>query len=212
MALSLQIKNLSKSFEDQVIFQNLNFNFDLGQLYSLTGPSGKGKTTFLNCLAGLDKDYGGEIFLNEKLLDHKSRSRLFLPNLGFMFQDLALWPHKTIHENLILRSKILGNDHKKIFYLADHYLERFNLQAFKKHYPNQISGGQKQRIAFIRSVIHEPKILLLDEPSSSLDKENKQIMADILNQSESKQRIALVVSHDQEFLSMLGQGLIGFCW
>jgi len=199
----LTIRNFSKKYGNHEVFKNLNLNFKKDQIYTLTGPSGKGKTTFLNCLAGIETEFEGEILLDEHSLTPKLRSKFFYPHLGFMFQDLALWPHKTIMQNLILASNIRHLDSEITKASAKSFLEKFELSAFVNHYPEQISGGQKQRIAFIRSIIHSPQLLLLDEPSSSLDLANKQIMAQIIAHGLKKSSIIIVVSHDHEFLEML---------
>ncbi len=202
----IKIKQLSKQYRDKHILNNFSLDISAGEFFVLLGPSGCGKTTLLRLIAGLEKPQQGEIYLADKLVS--SFQRLVAPhlrNLSLVFQDLALWPHMKAWENIafgLSAKKMSKAEHKekignvlKMVHLAQH------LQA----YPHQLSGGEKQRLALARALVLEPKILLLDEPLSSLDPLLKNKMIDLIKQIYHRLNITIIyVTHNPREAQELG--------
>ena len=190
----LELKNISKSYISKVgnfqVIKKLNLSVDHNQNIFLFGPSGCGKSTLLNLISGLDNSDSGEIFFNGKLV--KNHFDLLKDDIGIIFQDHYLISELNIFDNIKLKS----NDSRKI----EKILSYFNLSQFKFKYPNQLSNGQKQRVCVARSLVNSPKLLIADEPTSYLDKENANLVIDlILNSSKKFNLSTIIASHDISF-------------
>ncbi|NLN87814.1 MAG: ATP-binding cassette domain-containing protein [Syntrophomonadaceae bacterium] len=186
---------------------NLELNID-NQIIVLWGPSGCGKTTTLNVLAGLLNPDQGRITLNERVL-FSSSGRLNIPtrhrHIGYLFQDYALFPHKTVLQNV--RYGIRGNSSGHSIYHQDpkQLLKSFGIQHLVDRYPGQLSGGEKQRVALARALVVNPQLLLLDEPFSALDYDNKVSLRSEVKRIHEEWPIPFVmVTHDQEDAAYLG--------
>ena len=193
--------NIKKSFGDNVIFENLNFSVEKGEIVTVVGSSGKGKSTLLRCLVGLEKiDYGTISIDGKKLVEDgvyaglKEQSEI-LSEVGIVFQNYNLFPNLTVRGNL----EIVKNDGKKI----DGLLRRFGLFDRADAYPSKISGGQKQRLAIIRAMMLDPKIIFFDEPTSALDKENRGEIVKLVNELNSERYTIVIVTHDRQFVDCL---------
>ena len=159
----LEVKNLVKGYTNSTrVINNLSFSVERGQLISFVGESGSGKSTFLKCLAGLEKINSGHISLNGNMINGngvfvKPQKR----KIGYVFQDYPLFPHLNIKENILfnLDQKYIKN-FTKIINLT-------NLEKLLERYPHEISGGEQQRACIARSILREPDLLLLDEPFSN---------------------------------------------
>ncbi|MEQ8202115.1 MAG: ATP-binding cassette domain-containing protein, partial [Syntrophomonadaceae bacterium] len=190
-----------------------HFDLDLqlhirNQIAVLWGPSGCGKTTILNILAGLLSPDKGTIKLNEKAL-FSSREHINVParyrRIGYLFQDYALFPHKTVLQNIRYGIRSHGTDPQKFCQDPNRLLNSFGIEHLVERYPSQLSGGEKQRVALARALIINPSLLLLDEPFSALDYENKIRLRQELKQIHSDWQIPFVmVTHDQEDAVYLG--------
>ena len=190
----LELKNISKSYLSKVgnfqVIKKLNLSVDHNQNIFLFGPSGCGKSTLLNLISGLDSSDSGEIYFDGKLV--KNHFDLLKDDIGIIFQDHYLISELNIFDNIKLKS----NDTKKI----EKILSYFNLSQFKFKYPNQLSNGQKQRVCVARSLVNSPKLLIADEPTSYLDKENANLVIDlILNSSKKFNLSTIIASHDISF-------------
>ena len=156
----------------------------------LFGPSGCGKSTLLNLITGLDNSDKGEIYFNGNLI--KNHFELLKDDIGIIFQDHYLISELNIFDNIRLKS----NDATKI----ENILDYFEMTDFKLKYPNQLSNGQKQRVCVARSLVNNPKLLIADEPTSYLDKENAKLVIDlILNSSRKFNLSTIIASHDISF-------------
>ena len=193
--------NIKKSFGDNVIFENLNFSVEKGEIVTVVGSSGKGKSTLLRCLVGLEEiDYGTISIDGKKLVEDgvyvglKEQSEI-LSEVGIVFQNYNLFPNLTVRGNL----EIVKNDEKKI----DELLRRFGLFDRADAYPSKISGGQKQRLAIIRAMMLDPKIIFFDEPTSALDKENRGEIVKLVNELNSELYTIVIVTHDRQFVDCL---------
>lgn len=160
------IKNISKSYGDKDVLKNINLEIDDSEIISVVGISGSGKSTLLKILCGIIEDFTGDIFYgNENITGTSIKDRKFI----MMFQDFELFNHMTVFDNVAFGLKMQKVDKNEIKSEVMKYLKLVDLVEHKDKYPEEISGGQKQRVALIRSLIVKPRMLLLDEPFSSLD-------------------------------------------
>jgi ABC-type lipoprotein export system ATPase subunit len=190
----LELKNISKSYISKVgsfqVIDKLNLSVEHNQNIFLFGPSGCGKSTLLNLITGLDNSDKGEIYFNGNLI--KNHFELLKDDIGIIFQDHYLISELNIFDNIKLKS----NDATKI----ENILDYFEMTDFKLKYPNQLSNGQKQRVCVARSLVNNPKLLIADEPTSYLDKENAKLVIDlILNSSKKFNLSTIIASHDISF-------------
>ena len=190
----LVLKNISKSYLSKVgnfkVINKLNLSVDHNQNIFLFGPSGCGKSTLLNLISGLDNTDSGAIYFDGKLV--KNHFELLKNDIGIIFQDHYLISELNIFDNIKLKS----DDTRKI----EKILSYFNLSQFKFKYPNQLSNGQKQRVCVARSLVNSPKLLIADEPTSYLDKENAKLVIDIILNSSKKFNLSTIIaSHDISF-------------
>jgi len=196
MSSFLSIQNLSKSYGHQVAIKNLSLEIAENEFFALLGPSGCGKTTLLRALAGLESVDSGQIKLaNQDLLPLPANKR----PVNLMFQSYALFSHLSVYENVAygLRRERLPKD--EIAQRTDQVLKTVALLAQKDRSPSQLSGGQKQRVALARAIVKRPKILLLDEPLSALDKKVRAEMQLELKRLQAEAGITFIlVTHDQE--------------
>ena len=190
----LELKNISKSYISRVgsfqVIDKLNLSVEHNQNIFLFGPSGCGKSTLLNLITGLDNSDKGEIYFNGNLI--KNHFELLKDDIGIIFQDHYLISELNIFDNIKLKS----SDATKI----ENILDYFEMTDFKLKYPNQLSNGQKQRVCVARSLVNNPKLLIADEPTSYLDKENAKLVIDlILNSSKKFNLSTIIASHDISF-------------
>lgn len=197
----VQVENVFKSFGDVNAVNGVSLEIEEGQFYSLLGPSGCGKTTLLRLIAGFEKPTSGQVFIDNTSMDGIE------PNLrptNMVFQNYAIFPHLNVEENVAygLRNK-RGNKSDKNK-LVDEALELVGLSGLNKRSANALSGGQKQRVALARALILKPKVLLLDEPLSALDKKLREQMQSELRHLQRAVGITFIlVTHDQyEALTM----------
>lgn len=196
----LLIKNLSKSFGSTHVLSEINLSIPLGAFTSILGPSGSGKTTLLMVLAGIEKATKGRIiFGNEDITD------IALPNrkAGIVFQHYALFPNLTVRDNILYGVSSKVDQRIKEEKLA-HLLSLTHLEELQNRYPHELSGGQKQRVAIARALAINPRFLLLDEPLSALDAQNRLTIGRELREIQQKAGITTVmVTHDRnEALSL----------
>ncbi|MDY8109880.1 ABC transporter ATP-binding protein [Fulvimarina sp. 2208YS6-2-32] len=168
----LVVKNVQKWLGGLQILKGASFTADRGSIVALLGASGSGKTTLLRCIAGLEQPEIGHIRIGDKVA-MDSDKRILLPpeqrNIGLVFQSYALWPHRTVKENVGYGLKLRGVNKADMDRRIQHILERLGLGHLADRYPSQLSGGQQQRVAICRALVYEPRVLLLDEPLSNLD-------------------------------------------
>lgn len=198
---AITLKNVTKKFGNNIIFKNLNFDINIGEIITIIGESGRGKTTLLRCLVGLEKIddgtieiFGKKLAQNGKYAPIKTQKEI-LKNIGMIFQNYGLFPNLTVGENL----NIICEDDEKI----DKFLRKFELLNKKNLYPANLSGGQKQRASIIRTLLLNPKIILFDEPTSALDDKNRGKIIKLINVLKEKNYAILVVTHDTDLIKGL---------
>ena len=171
--MSIEVKNINKSFKskknDQLsVLSDVNLTINDGELVCLLGPSGCGKTTLLRLIAGLDQPTSGEIIANGEKVEKPSGDR------AVIFQQYSLFPWLTVLQNVTFGLEMTNKGSKEEnIETAERYLTRVGLIDFKDSYPHELSGGMKQRVAIIRSLLNHSPILLMDEPFSALDMQNR---------------------------------------
>ena len=198
----VRFENVDKSYDGkQLVVKGLNLDIAEGEFVTMLGPSGSGKTTCLMMLAGFETPTNGQIYLDNKVIsDIPPHKR----GIGMVFQNYALFPHMTVYENLAfpLRVRKIPKDEadKKV----DKALSMVSLQGFEARMPMQLSGGQQQRVAVARSLVFDPKLVLMDEPLGALDKNLRESMQyEIKHIHESIGVTVVYVTHDQtEALTM----------
>jgi iron(III) transport system ATP-binding protein len=204
----LRVEHLSKIFEnvtDQIVggIRDASFALEAGTFFTLLGPSGCGKTTTLRCIAGLETPDDGVISVDDRrLFDAKARVNVPVEQraIGMVFQSYAIWPHMTVAENVAFPLTVAKQRPKRaeIAEAVRRALAVVDLDGFQERSATRLSGGQQQRVALARAIVHEPRLLLLDEPLSNLDAQLRDDMRGELKRLQSKIGITTVyVTHDQ---------------
>ena len=165
--MTIEIKNLNKQYNDIRAVQNINFKINKGSIVGLLGPNGCGKTTTIGMMLGLIKPTSGSVLINDQNIENENNRTKILGKLNFISPYVELPKKLTVEENLIVYGKLYGvnNLQDKILDL----MEKLNLLEFKKRKTGELSSGQKNRVSLAKALINDPEILLLDEPTASLD-------------------------------------------
>ncbi len=197
----VQIDSVCKSHEGVSVLNNICFEIKAGERLVMVGPSGCGKTTLLRLIAGFIAPDRGSVYLSGKLVSRDGQ--IITPpekrNLGMVFQDLALWPHLTVQGNIEFGLKARGipkNERKR---RVQEVLELVGMPGLAGRKPDELSGGQQQRVALARALVLEPKLLLMDEPLSSLDQDLKiRLRKEIIRLQKELGFTMIYVTHDQD--------------
>src|SRR5690348_17282801 len=203
----LIVKDVALRLGDNEILKGASVIVPAGEVVALLGPSGSGKTTLLRAIAGLETPYRGSIAIGDRVFFDAARG-IELPaeerGLGLVFQSYALWPHRTVFDNVAYGLKLRGVSTEEIKRRVEKTLSQIGLGHLAARYPHQLSGGQQQRVAIARALVYEPPVILLDEPLSNLDaKLREEARAWLRTLIVTMQLSALCVTHDQaEALAM----------
>ncbi len=194
----LQLQGLSKSFDGTPVFRGVGFEVARGEFVALVGESGVGKSTLLNCIAGLERPDGGSLRLAGQdllALDEDARARLRRVQLGFVFQAFHVLPHLSVAENVALPLLLLGRpDAARV----QAVLDAVGLGELGARWPAQLSGGQLQRVAIARAVAHAPALILADEPTGNLDPDTaERVLSLLVAQVRGSGAACLLVTHSQ---------------
>jgi ABC-type sugar transport system ATPase subunit len=196
----LQLLDVTKRYGQRTVVENVSLDVAEGESVALLGASGCGKTTTLRLIAGLEEPDAGEIWIAGDRVAANGRN-LVPPNargIGFVFQDLALWPHLTVAGNLNFVLSSANVPKRERLKRIDETLRLVRIDRFSRSYPNQLSGGEQQRVGIARAIVARPRLLLLDEPMSSLDNDLK---AELLAELKSLQRLlgvtTVYITHDR---------------
>ena len=208
----IDIKNISKSFADRLILNNISFNFEKGKTNVIIGESGSGKTVLLRCMVGLneidtgDVLYDGRNFYDLKFKDKKEIRR----EIGMLFQGGGLFDSKNVEENVVFPLSMftdLSESEKRD--RANFCLQRVNLFNSNKLYPSELSGGMKKRVAIARAIAMQPKYLFCDEPNSGLDPKTSIVIDNLINEiTEEYDITTIVITHDMNSVIEIGDNIM----
>lgn len=204
----VELKNVTKNYNGKVCaLDNINFSINKGQWVSIMGPSGSGKTTLLNIISCLDSPSSGAVIvdgMNISNLSSGELTRFRREVIGLVFQQFHLIPYLNALENVMLAQYFhsIADEEE-----ARKALERVGLGDRLHHMPSQLSGGEQQRVCIARALINEPKILLADEPTGNLDRENEDIVMELFKELHREGHTIVVVTHDPE-IGEMGQRII----
>ncbi|MDA9636661.1 ABC transporter ATP-binding protein [SAR86 cluster bacterium] len=204
----LKIRNLNYNYDlDKQVLSNINIDLFKGDIVSILGQSGCGKTTLLRLIAGLEECSVGEIEIDNEIV---SGNKIFVPthkrNVGLVVQEKALFPHLSVINNV--KFGIKGSRAEKNE-TALKFLKLFKVDQYRDSYPNKLSGGEQQRVAIARAMAPNPKILLMDEPFGSLDKElREELRAEVKKVLQDNNTTCIVVTHDIEDANSMGNKMI----
>jgi lipoprotein-releasing system ATP-binding protein len=198
----IQATNIHKSFDELEVLKGVNLNIKAGEIVSIVGPSGAGKTTLLQILGTLDKPNQGIVKVDGQdigKMNEQQQAVFRNRQIGFVFQFHQLLPEFTALENVMIPALIANQNNKKAKQKAEELLHYLQLSDRLEHKPSELSGGEKQRVAVARALINDPKIILADEPSGSLDTKNKEELHKLLFDLRDKFGLTIViVTHDKE--------------
>lgn len=197
----LNIKNITKSFGNETVLNNVTFNLMEHEVLSVLGKSGSGKTTLLKILAGLEQEDSGEITLSRKRMNDQPPNKR---NIVYLYQEPLLFPHLNVFENIAFGLRIRKQSDVEIDVKVENMLREIGLEEHDSKMPHQLSGGQRQRVSFARALIVEPQVLLLDEPFGALDAETRTQMQDLFKRVSKKMQLtSIFITHDlKEALTM----------
>jgi iron(III) transport system ATP-binding protein len=209
----LRLAGIGKAYRDRAALIDVSIDISAGESLVILGPSGCGKTTLLRVVAGLTRPDAGEVCLDGQVV---SSTRTFVPphlrRLGFVFQDLALWPHLTVCENLEFVLRAGKRPKRERESRAQQTLRLVQVEQLSASYPHELSGGEQQRVALARALVGEARLLLLDEPLSSLDAELRQTLRIELRRLQRDLRLTTVyVTHDRDDAAVLADRVIEMC-
>ena len=206
----IDVKNLSKSFGDHLVLDNISEHIYPGEVVVIIGPSGSGKSTFLRCLNLLETPSAGTItFSGRDITDPKADIDKIRQGMGMVFQHFNLFPNMTVKKNITLapvRTKLMSQ--AEADELAMTLLRRVGLEEKADAYPNQLSGGQKQRIAIVRALAMKPKVMLFDEPTSALDPEMVGEVLEVMKELAQEGMTMAVVTHEMGFAREVGSRVL----
>ena len=208
---AVALRNVTKRFGSQLALDGVTLDVRACESVVVLGPSGCGKTTLLRLIAGLEVPDSGEIWLENVQVAVPGRNLLppYGRHIGFVFQDLALWPHLTVAGNLEFVLDALTVPRAERHRRIDDALKLVRIDGFARRYPHQLSGGEQQRVALARALVGTPRLMLLDEPLSSLDADLRATMRAELTRLQRTLAVTMVyVTHDREDAAVLADHVI----
>lgn len=206
----ITVNNLKKSFGNVEVLKDINAVVNEKEVVCVIGPSGSGKSTFLRCLNRLEEISGGEVIVNgHNITNPKININQVRQEVGMVFQQFNLFPHKTVLENIMLAPmKVRGASKAETEKRALELLDKVGLREKANSYPGELSGGQKQRVAIARALAMNPKIMLFDEPTSALDPEMVGDVLEVMKQLAQEGMTMVVVTHEMGFAREVGDRVI----
>ena len=202
----IEVKNITKSFGSLQVLKGIDLHINKGEIVSIVGPSGAGKTTLLQIIGTLDKPDTGSVCvdgIDTTTLSQKALSDFRNRHLGFVFQFHQLLPEFTAMENIMIPAFIAGTSKKEAKARAEELLQFMSLSDRAHHKPAELSGGEKQRIAVARALMNNPAVILADEPSGSLDTQNKQALHQLFFDLRDRfGQTFVIVTHDEQLATI----------
>lgn len=214
MSNIIEIKNLTKIYDKKVkAVDNINFEVKEGTLFSFLGLNGAGKSTTINIIAGILKKTSGNVIINGYDIDkYPEKTNEYI---GIVFQKSVLDSELTVYENLYLRGSLYFNDKSKLKERIKKVIEQFELSNILKRQYNKLSGGQKRRVDIARAMIHNPKVLILDEPTTGLDPITRILVWDVIKKQEKENNMTIFLTthyleeaNDSDYVCIIDNGII----
>ena len=191
----LEVKNLKKSFDDNVVLKDISLNVEKGEVLAIIGPSGSGKSTLLRCITDLEQEDSGEI--------------KFDGTFGLVFQNFNLFPHHSVMKNITNAPiSVQKRDKKEVFASARDLLKKMGLEDKEDAYPCELSGGQQQRVSIARALAMNPDILFFDEPTSALDPELTGEILTVIKELAAENMTMVIVTHEMAFARNVADTII----
>jgi glutamine transport system ATP-binding protein len=206
----IEVRNLKKSFGELEVLKDISAHISPQEVVVVIGPSGSGKSTFLRCLNLLESITDGHVYINgEDLADKKTNINKIRQDVGMVFQQFNLFPHKTVLDNITLSPIQVKKEDKRVAEeKAMLLLKKVGLEDKASSYPDSLSGGQKQRVAIARALAMEPKVMLFDEPTSALDPEMVGEVLEVMKGLAKEGMTMIVVTHEMGFAREVGDRVI----
>ena len=216
----IEVKNLRKNFGKNEVLKDISFTVKKGETLVILGPSGSGKSTILRCINNLEKIDGGNVIINNKEMIKENRNGKLVYNdkkvlnkinldTGMVFQEFNLFPHLTVKENISKSLKyVLRKDKNEIEDIVDDVLKKLDLSEKADSYPCELSGGQKQRVGIARCLALNPKLICMDEPTSSLDPELVGEVLNVIKKLTEEKKTMIIVTHEIKFAKEVADRVI----
>lgn len=201
----ITFKHVYKTYDnDRHALRDVSFSLNKNELIFLTGESGAGKTTLFKLISAQEKITSGELNYNSQKINELNISQKsdYRKKIGIIFQDFRLIKDLNIFDNIAIPLQILKKSKKEISLNVLAILEQLNLKDYSKSFPEHISGGEKQRVAIARALVHQPEIIIADEPTGNLDRKNAEQIMTIFKGLSSKGVAVLIATHDESFLKV----------
>ena len=197
----VRMRDIVKSFGDNVVLDGVNLDVHAGEVVVLIGPSGAGKSTLLRCINGLEKITSGTIEVDGHQLSYQeSAINTIRSRIGMVFQSFNLFPHMTVAQNIMMAQRdVLGRSSTEARERAEELLDRVGLAEKADAYPDSLSGGQQQRVAIARALAMDPAVMLFDEPTSALDPELVGEVLHVMRELADEGMTMIVVTHEMRF-------------
>lgn len=206
----INLEKVNKFYGKNKVLNDVSLSISSGEFVSIVGQSGAGKTTIVRLLIGEEQADSGKVFVGD--WDITKLSRKDVPHLrrqiGVIFQDFKLLPKKTLEENIAFALEVCGGSRSKIKKIVPSVLKIVGLEGKGDRYPGEVSGGEKQRAAIARALVHQPKILLADEPTGNLDAINADEIIDLLLRINNFGTTVILVTHNKEIVNRLNKRVI----
>ena len=196
----IKIKNLSKSFDDHMVLDNINLDIKEGEMVAILGKSGSGKSTLLNIIGLIEGDYDGDYYFKDNKnvrVNSSKSSKLIREEISYIFQSFALIEDESVRDNLKLALKYVNKSKDEEENMICKALEKVNMKDHIDKIVASLSGGEQQRVALARAILKPSSLILADEPTGSLDEKNKEYVMDVLKDLNKSGKTVLVVTHDK---------------
>jgi putative ABC transport system ATP-binding protein len=204
----IKLQNVEKYYGVHMVLKGINLDVKRGEFISVMGSSGSGKSTLLNLIGGMDRPEKGKIIINAEDISRYQDEKLTLyrrRRIGFVFQFFNLLPNITVLENISMPLLLNGSDDEDIVRM---YIKRIGLQGKENAYPYQLSGGEQQRVAIARALVHNPDIILADEPTGSLDSETGRLIMDLILQFRDETNKTIILVTHESYIAEYAQRIV----
>lgn len=206
----LILESLTKAYGDHVVLQDINLAVNAGDFVFLVGPSGIGKSTLLHLLIGANQPTNGRITIDDidlTMMDDYAM-QLYRRKVGMIFQDYKLLPKKTVYENVAFALEATGTEVDQIPERVSKALAKVGLAGKEDNFPKELSGGEKQRVAIARAIVHDPSLIIADEPTGNLDPKTSQEIINLFKKLHNKSTTIIIATHDRAIVNHLRERVV----